>query len=54
MFRFFGANAADVAYESYFNKLSVHQLCPSTLFPNAATKYQTDWGLGAAARSASR
>ena len=55
MFRFFGANAADIAYESYFNKLSVHQLCPSTLFPNAATKYQTDWGLGVtAARSASR
>ena len=54
MFRFFGTNAADVAYESYFNKLSVHQLCPSTLFPNAAAKYQTDWGLGATARSASR
>jgi hypothetical protein len=55
VFRFFGANAADVAYESYFNKLSVHQLCPSTLFPNAAAKYQADWGLGAtAARSAPR
>ena len=49
MFRFFGTNAVDVAYESYFNKVSVHQLCPSTLFPNAAAKYQTDWGLGAAA-----
>ena len=55
MYRFFRDERRGLAYESYFDKLSAHQLCPSTLFPNAAAKYQADWGLGAtAARSAPR
>jgi hypothetical protein len=46
MYRFFRNNAPSVAYESYFDSMSVHQLCPGTLFPNATAKYQADWRSG--------
>jgi hypothetical protein len=51
MYRFFRANAANVAYESYFNKLpDDHALCSNdgtpTNYPNAAAMYKADWSLG--------
>jgi hypothetical protein len=51
MYRFFRANAADLAYESYFNsKPDEHALCNAdgtpTAYPNAAAMYQADWRLG--------
>jgi hypothetical protein len=51
MYRFFKTNAADIAYESYFNaKPDDHALCNAdgtpTAYPNAAAMYQADWSLG--------
>jgi hypothetical protein len=51
MYRFFKANAADLAYESYFNsKPDEHALCNAdgtpTAYPNAAAMYQAGWSLG--------
>jgi hypothetical protein len=51
MYRFFRANAASVAYESYFNAMpDQHTLCNAdgtlTAYPNAAATYKADWGLG--------
>ena len=51
MYRFFKTNAADIAYESYFNaKPDDHALCNAdgtpTNYPNAAAMYQADWRLG--------
>jgi len=43
MFRFFSANAADIAYESYHNLSTRHQLYPSTGFPKARAEYQRLW-----------
>jgi hypothetical protein len=50
MYRFFRGNAADIAYETYFNAMpDQHTLCgparTPTLFPNAAATYRADWGL---------
>jgi hypothetical protein len=47
MYRFFKANAASIAYESYFNAMAdQHLLCPTTRFPNAAAMYKADWASG--------
>ena len=51
MYRFFKANAADIAYETHFNSMpDQHTLCNATgaptLFPNAAAKYEANWTLG--------
>ena len=51
MYRFFKANAASIAYESYFNSMpDQHALCNAdgtpTAYPNSATTYQADWRLG--------
>jgi hypothetical protein len=43
MFRFFQENAADIAYESYHNMGSKHQLYPSTELPLARAEYQRWW-----------
>jgi hypothetical protein len=43
MFRWFQANAADVAYENYYNKKSLHELYPGTEFPKARAKYSRLW-----------
>ena len=50
MYRFLKANAASIAYETYFNAMpDQHTLCNAdgtpTLFPNAAATYKKDWGL---------
>jgi hypothetical protein len=51
MYRFFRANAADLAYESYFNKIpGEHMLCNAdgarTRYPNAAATYGDNWRRG--------
>jgi hypothetical protein len=51
MYRFFQANAADLAYETYFNSMpDQHTLCNDngtpTAYPNAAARYKADWSLG--------
>ena len=44
MFGQFRAHAADLAYESYFNRSSEHMLYPSTRYPQAARAYRELWG----------
>ena len=47
MYRFFRANAADIAYESYFNatgQTPCTRPARRTAFPNAAATYKADWG----------
>jgi hypothetical protein len=49
MYRFLKANAASIAYETYFNAMpDQHTLCSSngtpTSFPSAAATYLADWG----------
>jgi hypothetical protein len=39
-------NAADIAYENYYNCPLVHQLYPSTRFTKARAKYQEAWAAG--------
>jgi hypothetical protein len=51
MYRFFRGNAADLAYETYFNAMAdQHALCNAdgtpTSFPSAAAAYKADWSLG--------
>jgi hypothetical protein len=51
MHRFFKANAADLAYESYFNKIpGEHMLCNAdgarTRYPNSAATYGDNWRRG--------
>lgn len=47
MFKFFKANAAGVAFETYQNNsLNDHELCPSTNYPHARDKYYADWKAG--------
>ena len=49
MYRFFKSNAADIAYETYFNANTAvgdSSLCPSNQFPKAAATYKGDWGAG--------
>jgi hypothetical protein len=51
MYRFFQANAAGIAYETYFNSMpDQHTLCNDngtpTAYPNAAARYKADWTLG--------
>jgi hypothetical protein len=46
MYRFFRANAADIAYENYYNRPEVHQLYPSRRFPQARATYRQLWLAG--------
>jgi hypothetical protein len=49
MYKFFKSNAGDIAYETYFDGNTGEgdsALCPSNLFPKAASTYRLDWGLG--------
>jgi beta-mannanase len=46
MYRFFRDNAADIAYENYYNRPTVHQLFPSTRFAQARARYQELWSAG--------
>jgi hypothetical protein len=52
MYRSFRANAADIAYETYFNAMpDAHALCnwngAPTSFPRAAATYKADWSQAA-------
>ena len=52
MYRSFRANAADIAYETYFNAMpDAHALCnwngTPTSFPRAAATYKADWSQAA-------
>ena len=50
MYRFFRGNAADIAYETYFNANAADggdALCNpdgTPKFPKAAARYKADWG----------
>src|SRR4051794_14669356 len=50
MYRFFRANAASIAYETYQNNNTSatdgHQLCPTTPFPRARAMYAQRWRAG--------
>ena len=49
MYRFFKNNAADIAYETYFDgntAVGNSSLCPGDQFPKAAAVYKKDWGSG--------
>jgi beta-mannanase len=46
MYRFFRDNAADIAYENYYNRPLKHQLFPSTRFAQARARYQELWSAG--------
>ncbi len=46
MYRFFRDNAADIAYENYYNRPLVHQLYPSTKFTKARARYKELWSAG--------
>jgi hypothetical protein len=43
MYQFFRTNAANIAYENYYNRSLRHQLYPSTKFPKARVRYQQLW-----------
>ena len=43
-FEQFRANAANLAYESYFNRKAEHKLHPSTRYPRSAQAYRELWG----------
>ena len=47
MWQFFSNNAANIAYENYFNQKPYHQLTPGDVNPNASAKYKRLWGVGA-------
>ena len=42
----FKSHAAGLAYETYFNVGSSHQLCSSTRYPKGRAAYVSDWGAG--------
>ena len=47
MYRFFRDNAANIAYENYYNRPIIkHQLYPSTRFAKARARYQELWSAG--------
>src|SRR4051794_28874715 len=46
MYRFFRDHAPAIAYETYFDAMGVHALCPGVPFPAAAARYRADWSLG--------
>jgi hypothetical protein len=46
MYRFFRDNAADIAYENYYNTPLKHQLHPSTRYPRASARYRELWSAG--------
>ncbi len=46
MFRFFKANAASLAYESYFNCASLHYIYPTSIYKNARERYRALWSTG--------
>ncbi len=46
MYRFFRANAADIAYENYYNCPQKHRLFPQTDFPQASARYRALWSAG--------
>ena len=49
MYRFFRNNAADIAYETYFDGntgVGSSSICPGNQFPKAAAMYGHDWGQG--------
>jgi hypothetical protein len=46
MFRFFKANAASLAYESYFNCASLHYIYPTSIYKNARERYRALWSAG--------
>ena len=46
MFQFFKTNAADLAYESYFNCADHHQIYPVAKFPITSAKYKELWSKG--------
>lgn len=45
MFNFFKENAADIAYESYFNTVYYHQIVPSIRNPKGAAAYRSLYSL---------
>lgn len=45
MFEFFSLNAADIAYENYFNQKLKHQIAPPDVNPVAAAEYLKWWGV---------
>lgn len=46
MYCFFRANAADIAYENYYNRAMAHQIYPSDQYPLGRAKYQELWSRG--------
>lgn len=46
MYKTLKANAATIAYESYFNCPIVHRLHPDTPFPKASVAYRQLWSAG--------
>src|SRR4051794_36014578 len=47
MYRFFGANAASIAFETYQNNSpDEHELCSSNNYPRARGRYGQDWRAG--------
>lgn len=44
MFEFLSQNAADIAYETYFNQNLRHRLWPAGINPKAAAAYRSLWG----------
>lgn len=46
MFNFFKSNAADIAYEVYFNNIYYHQIVPSIRNPKGAAAYRTLYSRG--------
>ena len=49
MYKFFHDNAADIAYETYFNgdtNQGGHALCPGDSYPKSTAVYQKSWTLG--------
>jgi beta-mannanase len=43
VYDFFKANAADIAYETYYNCPDRHRLFPNSFMPKASAKYQQLW-----------
>ena len=46
MYCFFRTNAADIAYENYYNRRDVHEIYPSDQYPEGKAKYRQLWSNG--------
>jgi hypothetical protein len=46
MYRFFRDNAADIAYENYYNCPARHRIHPVSPYPRASARYRELWSAG--------